>query len=353
MQRTDLIRLAVTGGLLGLLLPISGCGEAAIEKPDVVRPVKTFVYGAADSRLRFRYPARVHANRTVEVAFEVTGKIAELPVVRGQEVKKGALLARLDQRDFKNALAGAEGRLNEAAATLSRLQQAAKSGAVAPQQVDEALARKNSAEAAVKIRRKALGDSELRADFDGVVAQRYVEQFQNIVAKQPIFSMQDISKLEIRITVPESDMTRTGSDPGKMTAVFAAAPGREFPLTLKEFALEADPVTQTFLVTLLMPRPEEIELLPGMTATVIWQPPVDWYDRTPVIPAVAVGGRPGETPWVWVIDPSTKTVSRREVTVGQIVQKDMIEIRSGLKKGEVVATAGVYHLEEGMKVRAF
>lgn len=353
MLRTGLIRLAVAAGLLGPLLPISGCGGEVLEKRDVVRPVKTFVYGSADARRQLRYPARVYANRTVEVAFEVTGKIAELPVVRGQEVKKGTLLARLDQRDFKNALAGAEARLKEATATLSRLQKAAQSGAVAPQQVDEALARKNSAEAAMRIRRKALGDSELRADFDGVVAQRYVEQFQNIVAKQPIFSMQDISQLEIRVTIPESDMVRSDSDAGTMIAVFAAAPGREFPLTVKEFALEPDPVTQTFLVTLLMPRPEKIELLPGMTATVIWSPPADWYDRAPVIPAVAVGGRPGETPWVWVIDPGAKTVSRRQVKVRQIVQDDMIEIRSGLKEGEVVATAGVYHLEEGMKVREF
>lgn len=85
-----------------------GCGgEESPPAADVVRPVKTFVFAASQRAQRLSYPARVYADQTVEVAFEVTGKLAELPVAKGQEVKRGDLLAQLDQRDFRNELAAA------------------------------------------------------------------------------------------------------------------------------------------------------------------------------------------------------------------------------------------------------
>ncbi len=337
-----------------LLVLCLGCSEEKVEARAVVRPVKTFTFGEGGKQISLRYPGRVHANRTVELAFEVTGKLEELPVSRGQQVEKGQLLARLDQRDFKASLEQAEAKLAEAKATHERFSKAFEKRAVARQQVDEALAQLQVAQAEVKVRTKALSDTELRADFDGVVADRYYDNFQNVVAKEAVFSIQDISKLEIRINIPESDMTRAAdsTNAGRVVARFAAVSDREFDLELKEFATDADAVTQTFLVTLMMPMPEDVEVLPGMTAQVIWEPGGAVGNLEPTVPVVAVGGMPEGQSWVWVIDPATGKVQRRDVRLGKLVEEGLVEIVSGLNKGETIAAAGVYLLDEGMQVKA-
>lgn len=343
------IRVAVV-----LFAALSGCKKEELPQRELVRPVKLFAFGASEHQLRFTYPGRVYANQTVEVGFEVTGKLQTLDVVRGQHVEQGALLASLDKRDFENELAAATASHEEAIATHARKKVAADKNAISKQELDEAKAQMDVAEANQKIKQKQVDDTEIRADFEGIVANRYVENFQNIVAKEPVLSFQDLSRLEIRINVPEADMVRAGrTTEGRLAATFAASSDEEYELTLKEFATEADPVTQTFLVTLVMDRPDNRELLPGMTASVVWEPGASEGGRASIIPATAVAGMPDADAWVWVVDPGTMKVSRRPVEIGQLVAGDMVELRSGLEPGEIVAAAGVYFLEEGMQVTEY
>ncbi len=344
--------------LVVLLFVSSGCGskgskgEASLERP--ARPVKTFVFGDAVRNEVRHYPGRVHADRSVQVSFGIPGRILELPVIKGQPVAKGDLLAGLDARDLENALASAEAVYQESRTTLARLEAVAASGAVSQQEVDLATARMRVARAEVSVRRKALEDARLVAPFDGTVADRFVQDFEQVVADQPVLSLHDGRFLEVRIEVPEADMV--GVDPaalGRLSARFSALPGRSFALSLKEVVTSADPVTQTFPVTLRMPRPEDVEVLPGMTATVEWVPPArpGGPDRT--VPAAAVLGAPGKTPWVFVLDPDAMTVSRREISVGSLVADARIEIESGLEPGERIASAGVHHLRDGQAVRLY
>jgi RND family efflux transporter MFP subunit len=121
---------------------------------------------------------------------------------------------------------------------------------------------------------------------------------------------------------------------------------------LKEYSSEADPKTQTYQITLEMPQPEEINVLPGMTATVVGQPPSgeklrDWF----VIPAVAVFADEAGKSNVWVVDKANMTVQRRQVTTGELTGTDGIQIVDGLKSGEKIAVTGVAQLREGMQVR--
>jgi multidrug resistance efflux pump len=68
---------------------------------------------------------------------------------------------------------------------------AARTNAVSRQELDQAEARARIAAADVKIKEKALEDTAIRADFDGIIADRFVDNFQNVVAKQPILLFQE------------------------------------------------------------------------------------------------------------------------------------------------------------------
>lgn len=208
-------------------------------------------------------------------------------------------------------------------------------------------------EAQRKNAQDAMGDTYLRAPFSGVIASKFVDNFQEVRAKQPIVSLQDVSSVEIVVNVPESLMaTLRKKGPGTMVAEFATAPGKQYALSLKEYSTEADPRTQTYRVTLLMPQPEELNVLPGMTANVLSTiSPKKGNSDQIVIPAIAVFADEAGAPHVWVVDQKTMNVHRRKVTTGDLTGTDSIRIVDGLKPGEMIAVAGVSRLREGMQVR--
>jgi RND family efflux transporter MFP subunit len=196
-----------------------------------------------------------------------------------------------------------------------------------------------------------LEDSTLHAPYDGVIAQRFVEQGQNIQAKQPVVKFQDVDEIEILVDVPETFMVADlrSADIVEMLAEVSGAPGLQFPVHIKEVAQRADPVTQTFQVRVAAQAPPKLTLLPGMTATV-----TTTYHRANIlgdrvlVPVSAVVKDAGGEQVVWVIG-ADQTVTRRPVQLGAATG-GRIEIASGLQPGERIAAAGATSLREGMKV---
>jgi RND family efflux transporter MFP subunit len=197
-----------------------------------------------------------------------------------------------------------------------------------------------------------LDDCTLRAPYDGVIAQRFVELRQNVKAKEPVVKFQDVDEIDVAVDVPETVMASDirPSDVVRLVAEFTGAPGAQFPVHVKEVAQKADPVTQTFRVRVAMKAPPDLKLLPGMTATVTLT-----YRRASIlgnrilVPVSAVSRDGAGEQVAWVLDPEG-TVSRRPVKLGEATGGE-IEIVEGLEPGERVAVAGVTFLREGMKVR--
>ena len=197
-----------------------------------------------------------------------------------------------------------------------------------------------------------LEDSTLRAPYDGVIAQRFVEEGQNIRANDRVVMFQDVNEIDIAVDIPETVMAADirSADILKMVAEFSAAPGLQFPVHIKEVAQRADPVTQTFTVRVALKAPPDLNLLPGMTATVTMT-----YRRASVlggrilVPIAAVFQDSASTQVAWVIGPDGKVV-RSPVKLGAVTGGS-IEILEGLQPGDRIAVAGVSFLRDGMKVR--
>ena len=291
---------------------------------------------------------------------------------------------------LKSQLASAKSSYEESKTNLGRMKRLLERGAVAKARVDQAqashdayLAKLRTAEENLAKGQKgarmediqaqeanlkaleasrdraqdALDDTNMVAPFSGVVAKRFVEQHEYVQAKQSILSLQDISKVEVLVDLPENLISRMGEvRKGEVvaTGTVPANPGMVFPLRLKEFATEADSKTQTYRVTLVMNRPYGVNILPGMTMEVLATPP-DKTDKGShvVIPAIAVMGANDNTPYVWVIDKKAMKVSKRQVETGKLTGKDRIFIKSGLKFGETIAVAGMSKLREGMTVSEY
>jgi multidrug efflux pump subunit AcrA (membrane-fusion protein) len=145
-------------------------------------------------------------------------------------------------------------------------------------------------------------------------------------------------------------------------AVFDDLPERRLPVTLKSFATEADPQTQTSEVGLGLTPPPDLRVLPGMGVAVLPDTAAgrvagttadadDTADAAaPVlIPIAAVVAAADGTPTVWVVDPESGQVSRRSIDTGALQGADLA-VLNGLAPGERIVTAGVHSLREGMRV---
>jgi multidrug efflux system membrane fusion protein len=351
---------------------LSACGQS--EEPaktvETIRPVKLMKVGGSLAGKTRKLPGTVRAADRVDLAFQVPGTLVELPVKEGQTVKKGTLVARIDPRDYETNLRNAEGVLAKAQAGLAYTIAEYKryvnvketdAGAVSDSMVSlkraaEKVARADlqSAKATVAAAKDQLEYTRLKAPFDGVIAQKYVDNFKEVQAKEAVLSLQNVTDVEVIIDVPELMIAPIRKTLPRFYAEFTADPNRRFELRIKEFATQADPVTQTYRVVLAMPAPSGIRILPGMTVNVA----IEFTEEAEagaeiLIPAIAVFADDAGHSHVWVIDPQTMKAQRREVTTGDLSGSDSIRIVSGLNADETIAISGVSTLSEGQTVRAF
>jgi RND family efflux transporter MFP subunit len=362
-----------TGLLLAIFLV--SCGKTEKAAPVSARPVKTIRVRAAAGNPQLTLPAKVRANRRVELAFkEVSGPLVELPIEgrEGEQVEKGELLARIDPEPYEIRLRNVQGMLKEAGAALALARteyervldiRRRDPGAVSAADIDRKREGFNAAEgrirslkAGVEDARNKVRHTELRAPFAGRVAKRWVDNFQEIQPTQPVLALEDISQVELLIDVPENVMAtadaRDGAHGVSFSAQFPAAPGKQFPLVLEEFATRADPATQTYQVVLKMAQPEGLNVITGMTATVtVTFDGQSAAHRGTRVPAIAVTAEPDGAGYVWVVDTAEMKVHKRPVKVGAVVGSEAVDILEGLEGGEVIVVAGLLKLHEGMPVR--
>lgn len=341
--------------LMALSLLLGGCkDEQEVEAPEPVRPVKLYTVQQGMQELQMSLPGRVRAAKRSELSFKVSGPLQELPIEEGQVVKKGDLIAQILPRDFETAITEARARELEAEQQYNRYKELYSKRQVSKADFDRYRAARDVARAQLEDARNALKDTTLVAPFDGVIAKRYVENFQKVKEKEPIAYLQLIDKLEILIDVPELMMAQFRQAREKeVVAEFDSAPGNIYELTMKEFSTDADPATQTYQVVLTMDQPDEINILPGMTSTVTAKASDQEVATTSsiVIPALAVLNDADGSEYVWIYSPDSKTVSKAKVSVGPLEGSTNILISEGLKGGDIIVIAGVSKLQEGMMVR--
>ena len=356
LKRTTLMLVGV------VTIVLAACGETETPPPPASRPVKTYtVEGLSGAAIR-RFPGTVQASKRAELSFRVPGQLQEILVREGDNANKGDLLARLDPTDYQIAVDDRRATFDNAARNFNRAQELIRDGNISKLDYDRMEAEFRTAEAALKQAQQNLEYTFLRAPFDGSIGRREVENFEDVVAKQTIFSYQNRDSLDIVIGLPESlvrslsPKTSTADvETGRRNRVKAIArfEGREqsFPLVVKEVTTKADPQTQTFRVTLNMDAPAEFTVLPGMTATVEvdFSGMIEIAERTKWVPQSAVQADSGLNARVWVLDPETMTVSGKPVTIGRLHGRK-IEITSGLVGGEEIVTVGANYLAEGMRV---
>ncbi len=343
--------IAIGLSILPVLLAL-GCGDepAAERRP---RPVRTLVVADALGLQRSPLPGRAKATLEVDLAFEVSGQLMERRLNVGDRVEPGQVLAKLDPRDYENALDAARAERERARAFFERVEKAARTGAVSRQDLTDARARLEQAQSVLNIRQKAMDDTVLVAPFAATVAATYVDNFQNVRAKQPVIRLLDVSTIEVTVDVPESAIS-LAQWVTKALVEFDAIPGRTFEARVKEIPTEASRVTRTYPVTVAIDPPGDVEILPGMVGTIqaVLDLPPELATVGFEIPMSAIyspSEEPSQKSFVWVIAGDPPTATRREIETLDSTPRGVRV--SGLEPGERIVTAGVHFVRDGQEVR--
>jgi RND family efflux transporter MFP subunit len=358
MLNATWIRALAVAALAAVL---ASCSEEPPPPAEAARPVKTVVIEGAGGSGTREFPGRVDANRQAELSFRVGGTINAINVREGDAVREGQVLAELDKTDYQIRVDNQQAQFDIAEKNFLRAKDLVGSGAISKMDFDTLEARYKTSLANLQAARQDLAYATMSAPFGGVVARRHAENFEQVIANQKIFTLQDVERLEVKVDIPERLIRRLvpredgvsaseRRDTVSVVAYFPQDPARTYPLTLKEVATKADPNTQTFEVTFTMPPPESVTVLPGMTVSVR----ADLSSRmasvgTVLIPASAIAGNPSLETRVWVVDEQTMTVHPRPVRVAEL-EGGSIQVLEGLEGGDRVVVAGVGALADGMKV---
>jgi len=338
-----------------IALAIVGCGKKEVaQEREVIQPAKVMIVTGQSNEINRQLPGTVRASQRVDLAFQVPGQLKFFPLKEGQKVTQGEVLGRLDDRDYRSNLSAAKAEFTKTKANFKRAEELLVKKFISQAEYDKLKAALDVAVSDLDKSKKALDDAELKAPFTGTVAKRYVENFQDVQAKQAIISLQDNSQLEVVVNVSESLVSRRSADESetlKTTARFEAFPGEEFELFVKEFSTEADSKTQTFEIVLGMKDTKGISLLPGMTAKVFAKKTSTIEgDDTYLVPMHAVVADEGDNAFVWIVNQNNNSVNKKAVALGDLKGRDSIEA-IGLESGDVVVIGGVTKMREGKIIR--
>lgn len=352
MKKSRIVLLILAGGAL-----LAGCdGESPSNAAVRVRPVLSVVAERQTSTLN-AFAGTIESRYSSTLAFRVVGRVIAREVNAGDSVTKGAKLAALDPvaldlavKDARAGLADATAQLTNATAVEKRHRILFDENHSSSQQLEAAQQAREAAQAAVtqahSLLEKALEQrsyAELRAEFDSVVTAVDTEVGQVVTPGQPVITIARPDVREAVIDVPEDVSLQEGSP---IEVELQIAPSKRVGGRVREIAPRVDAMTRSRRVKITLDDPPADFRL-GTTITAY--APAQAGSGRITIPAAAVFERDGKQQ-VWIVDPASKTVVLREVTI--ISRSDSTAgVTAGLEPGDRVVTAGVHSLEQGQSVR--
>lgn len=353
------MKTAVNAALAALLL--AACAPEPPPTADSAQPVQAVEAKQGRLQHRLSFYGTLEPVTRARLAFQSAGVVASRPAAMGQYVRRGELLATLDNPELGPAQRAAAARLQEsltrrdqAERDLVRLRSLERTGAVGEEQVEQKAAELESLQAAVARAeadlagtRQRLEDATLLAPFDGVVSSTPVEPGEFVAAGQTVLALGALDPLEVRVLLPASLVSalHTGDSldlrvpqldtpdmQGRVTELSAIGERDTglFPVTVEVTVADAFPAVR-----------------PGMQAEVR----VDYADvEGLLVPLSAIVDPVGGNPQVFVAEHDrVRQVPVRVLAIAG--DRVALDVQGRVADGDRVVVAGHRSLTDGQAVR--
>jgi RND family efflux transporter MFP subunit len=300
-------------------------------------------------------------NQDVRVSSLVPGRIVSLTVAEGDRVESGEILAKLDDRPYRDQLEQAEAVAAQAKASFenaklsrTRNEDLFQRGIAARKDLEDARTQESVAAAAVRqseaalhLARLQLGRTEIVSPLNGQIAKRFVSDGEQVdgTAAQPIVEVANLRELEFIGNVPAMYLAKL--HPGESVNVTTEAAARQnFPGRVVGVSPVVDPATGVGVVRIRVPNTGGLLRL-GMFLNALI--PIETHAHALTVPPEAIYRNESGEPRVFVVDGDSATGA--PVKIG-IEAKEQVELLSGVKEGETVILTGGYGLGDKARVQA-
>jgi membrane fusion protein (multidrug efflux system) len=287
---------------------------------------------------------QIEAIQSIELRPEVDGRLAEILVREGAEVRRGTPLFKVDDAELKAQVVRLEAERDLARQALERTRELLAQNASSEADLELAEANARSSEAQLALAQVRLDRTVVRAPFSGVVGQRFVSLGDYVNTSTRLVSLQTVDPQRAAFQVPERYAGRLGVGQ-EVTFRVAALPDVEFGGAVDFVDPSVQLPGRTITVKAQVPNPRR-ELKAGMFIEA--RLATDVRPDAVIVPEDAILPLRGAA-FVWVV--SEGTASRRQVELG-VRMPGYVEIRNGIEVGEQVVVGGLERLAEGAPVMA-
>jgi membrane fusion protein (multidrug efflux system) len=342
--RDRFARFAPPAALL-FVIAVAGCGRGAggpggfgahattVEMATVVQERVTD---------RFEAVGTIEASEAITVVSEIDGVVVRLPFREGSAVRRGGLIAQLDDAQLRAEVERAEALRDQSRSTYNRVKAVVDQGAGAAQDLDDAAAALKVAEANLALAQSRLSKTRITAPFSGVLGDRRVSPGAFIRAGQAITNLAKLDELRVNFSAPERYLgqLRRGAEVDISTTAY---PGIVVKGRIDVVDPVLDPGTRSARIVARLRNPGGLR--PGMSANV--SAVLSQRQNALTIPSEAIFAE-GDQSYAYVVKPDS-TVTRVALTLGTRLP-DAVEVVKGLEPGMTVVRTGHQKLFPGAKV---
>lgn len=338
-----------------VLALLTSCGKKSTETGKTIRPVKTGIV-ESNSEIKKEFSGIVEAVDFVKLAFKVSGQIINLPIIEGQKVKKGQLIAEIDPRDLALQYAADKSAYETATAQLERNKRLLSKQAISVQEYEISESSYQKAKSAFELSANNMRDAKLYAPFDGSIEIKNAENYQRIMAGMPVVQLVNTQKLRVKFVIPDSYLYLLRAKDIKLKVEFDTYKGKVFNAKIEEFLeISTDGAGMPVTVTIDDPAFSNAiyDVKPGFTCNINLEANIDRFlpEKLTIIPLSAIFEEPtNKQEYVWILK-KDNTVERRAIKVYSPSRESQALISEGLTPGEEIVIAGVYQITDGETVK--
>jgi membrane fusion protein (multidrug efflux system) len=284
----------------------------------------------------------VLAQDEVHLQAEANGRLVRLSIKEGESVRKGDLLAKINDADLQAQLRRAELNLELARIRESRQKQLLESRAISQQDYDIVLNEVNTILAEIDLIKANIDRTEIRAPFDGILGLRLVSEGSFVTVGTRLATLQNIDRIRIDFSIPERYAGQVGT--GDRIRYSRQGSDKVYDAVVTAIEPRVDPNTRTLNLRATATNPGRA-ILPGVFAQITYS--LSQVENAILIPSEAIVPELGR---VFVFVARSGKAQRIVVETG-VRTGTMIQITSGLTPGDTLLTTGILQLRQDLPVR--
>jgi len=331
-----------------LIAVISGCSNPRTDeiKGEQKIKVKTTLVQSVKNDYSLGYSGTVEASQVIPLSFKTVGTVEKIYVEVGDVVRKGQLLATLDDSDLQNIYEGILAKYQQAEDAYNRLKLVHDQGSLPEIKWVEMQTDLEQAKSSLDLSKNNLEKCRMLSPADGVVGRKNIEPGQSSISltSAPI-ELVKIETVFVKISVPENEINRI-SHGQKAGILVSALDGKTFEGTVTNISPVAELMSRTYTVKISVSNTGH-DLKPGMVCDVSLG--FGTGSNMLVVPMKAVSKDSAGNTYVYMVSPDNKTVKKRIIKVGKYNNAG-IEVTDGLLEGQTIVSEGGEKLSDNSSI---